>query len=109
SRRQMMQGAMRSSGVVILLPLGDDLSGMRQAPEPVEVETFVAESPVEAFDMSILGWLARFDKIEGDLVGIGPGIQGLASKLRSIVDQNAFGTAMALNELIQAADHALAR
>jgi hypothetical protein len=91
---------MGSLGVIVLLPFGDDLSGMGQALEPVEVKTFVAESSVEAFDVGILGRLARFDKIEGDLVGVGPGVERVAGEFRSIVDHDAFGTARAGNELV---------
>jgi hypothetical protein len=45
---EVLQGATRSLGVVILPPVGNDLTSMGQTPEPVEIEALVAESPVEA-------------------------------------------------------------
>ena len=39
----LIQGAVQALGVVILLPLGDDLSRLGQADEPVCVEALIAE------------------------------------------------------------------
>jgi hypothetical protein len=37
------QGAMRPLRIIVLLPGGDDLSGMGQTGEPVQVEAFITK------------------------------------------------------------------
>jgi hypothetical protein len=42
-------------------------------------------------------------------MGVGPRIQSLATKLRPIIDEDAFGNPIADNEVLQVADHPLTR
>ena len=55
---------MRPAGVVIDPPGLDDLAGIVEIEEPVLVEAFIPEPPVEAFDEGVLCWLARLDEVE---------------------------------------------
>ncbi len=62
SRRYPSNRSVRSHLVVVLTPDGDDLTGLSQGFEPVLVEAFVPELPVEAFDVGVLGGFARLDQ-----------------------------------------------
>jgi hypothetical protein len=39
--------------VVVVFPVADDDAGLRQGPEAVDVEAFVADTGVEGFDVAI--------------------------------------------------------
>ena len=49
---------MRPLAVVFVLPLCDLVPGVGQVSEPSSIQAFVSESPIEAFDMTILGGFA---------------------------------------------------
>src|SRR5689334_18447044 len=100
---------MGALGVVLLLPSVDDYTSMRQAPEPVEIQTLVAELAVEAFDMGILRGLARLNEVQRDAVRIGPSIQDLPSELRAIVHGDLLGRPVPGNELVEHPRHPLTR
>ena len=53
---------MRPVQIVVHPPVFDRPLGVRQAQEPVLVETLVAQSAVEALDESVLLGLARIDE-----------------------------------------------
>lgn len=55
---------MRALFVVVPSPSGDLLVGEVQAGEPVLVEAFIPETPVEALDVGVLRGLARLDELE---------------------------------------------
>ena len=87
-RRQMAQRAMRTKVVIVLPP------GLKFNPHIVEgekqadVQAFVPEPPVEAFDESVFNWPAGADKVEFDPRSIGPCVDGSAAKLRTIVQRD---------------------
>ena len=65
--------------VVVIEPPGPQWSGgVGEIEEPVLVEAFIAESPVEAFDEGVLGRLAEVDEVEPDAVAPGPLVEHLA-------------------------------
>ena len=66
---------MRSDRVVILTPGFHNGLRLRDAAEPVLVQTLVPKFPVEAFDVGVLHRLARRDEVQAYAVLIGPGIQ----------------------------------
>ena len=76
---------MRAHGVVIYPPGFDHLACMSEIHEPVLVQTFIAELPVEAVDERILCGLAALDEVQRHLVLIRPLIHDAAGKLRSVV------------------------
>jgi hypothetical protein len=98
----------RSFVIVFLLPALDAGSGLRQTGEPVQIETLIAELPVEALQVAVLRGLTWVDEIQGDTVRIRPGIQELPSELGAIVDRDLLGRANLGDELIEDADYALA-
>lgn len=55
---------MRPDLVVVHSPAFDDFPGVFQNGEPVEVQTVIAESTVEAFHECVLGRFAGLDKVE---------------------------------------------
>ena len=63
-RRSISQAAVRTRRIVIHPPRFDGLSGFVQAHEPVLVQAFVPEFPVETFDERILHRLARLDEMQ---------------------------------------------
>ena len=77
---------MGSIGVVLDPPVLDDPPGLGDGDEPVLVEAFVVEPPVEALDVGILDRFAGPDELEPHAVLVRPNVQSLASELGSVVD-----------------------
>ena len=59
---------MRSLCVVVDPPCFDDPAGLRQCPEEVLIEAFIAEARVERFDEPVLRGFARCDVMPFDTV-----------------------------------------
>ena len=57
------------------------------------VEAFVAELAVEALDVAVLHWPARFNEPVLDAVSLGPSDEGAAGELRAVVGADRFGVA----------------
>jgi len=64
--RQIAEAAMRSDGVVVVLPLRQRRSRVRERDEQSLIQEFVPETAVETFDESILGGLSRRDVVPFD-------------------------------------------
>lgn len=62
-RREPVEARVQSECVLVGPPFHDDHSGVRQAGEEVLVQTFIAQSAIEALDEAILGRLDRCDVI----------------------------------------------
>src|SRR6266852_4345167 len=87
-RRQIPQRAVRAHGVVIHPPGFDRLPCVSEIHEPVLVQTFIAELPVEALDERVLRGPAALDEMQRHLVLIRPLIHDAAGELRSVVYLN---------------------
>src|SRR5438477_7461799 len=97
------------SYLVVFLPPGfDQEAGFIESGEPVFVEAFIAELAVEAFDESVLGGFARCDEVQLHVVLLRPVVQGLASKLRAVVDGDGLRQAMSFGQAFQHGDDARA-
>ena len=96
-------------GIGAYPPFPDDLPGFGQAPKPVDIEAFVAELAVEALQVAVLHGPPRLDAIPCDALLIGPDIERLSGKLRTVVQSDALRDAMPEDELIEQARDALAR
>ena len=57
------QSIVRPKGIVIVPPTLHDGPGQGKAHEPMLVEAFVAQPPVEALDVGILDGLAGIDEV----------------------------------------------
>jgi hypothetical protein len=106
--------AVRPLSVVVLSPIFDDLASLGETakPEDVHAFVFVAERAIEALQVAVLHRFARIpglDEIEGDAVGIGPDIEGLAGELRAIIQRDLSGGAMPADQLLEQPHHPLAR
>ena len=71
--------------VVVLPPDGDGFSGLGQGFEPVLVEALIPELAVEAFNVGVLGWLARLNQDVLDTSCLHPCHEGPACELWSVV------------------------
>ena len=92
---------MGPAAVVVEPPSLDDLAGIGEIEEPVLVEAFVAEPPVEAFDEGVLGRLAEVDEVEADAVAPGPLVEHLADHLRPVVQDDLLGQPAGLGQALQ--------
>ena len=70
-----MERFVRPDGVVLLQPLFGDLPGLGKSAEEVHVQDVLTEGAIKALDVSILGWLARFDEVKNHFVPFGPALQ----------------------------------
>ncbi|AKE01779.1 hypothetical protein XM57_01590 [Burkholderia cepacia] len=68
-RRQLPQGAMRAHRVVVRAPRFDSHACIVETDERVLVQTFFAQSAVEAFDVRVFHRLAWTDGPIRDFVG----------------------------------------
>jgi hypothetical protein len=105
---QVLYGAMRSFVIVLLLPALDSGSGLRQTGKPMQIETHIAELPVEALQVTVLRRLARLDEVQGDAMRIRPRVQEMPRKLGAIVDGDLLWHAMGCDQLVEDADNSLA-
>lgn len=76
-------------GVVVRLPLGDDVAGLRQRSEAVRVEALVAKAAVEALGECVLGRFARLNELEVDAVVCRPLHEPKARELAAVVADDA--------------------
>ena len=63
---------------------------IRKRQEPVSVQTFSAELAVKALDERIVGWFAGTREVQRDTLGIGPQVQIVGDKLRTLINANGF-------------------
>src|SRR6201993_3348841 len=78
------QGGVTAVVVVVMFPVADDHPGVRQRPEAVDVEAFVADSAVERFDVTVAPRLAGWDEVQTDQAR-GPVSHCAASQFGAIV------------------------
>jgi hypothetical protein len=74
--------------------------------EPVLVQAFIPELPVEAFDECVLRGLATLDKVQRYLVLIGPLIHDAAGELGSIIYLDRSRCSTSLPQRLQYPHHA---
>jgi hypothetical protein len=79
---------MRPSCVVAHSPLLYHAPGVRQRKKPMLVEALVSQSAIETLDECILYGLSGPDELKVYAVRVRPGIEGLALKLRAVVENN---------------------
>ena len=79
---------MRPDLDVVLAPLLDDDAGFSQRVEDLAVEEFVAHAGIEAFDIAIFPWRARFDVGRFRTNSPNPVSDFLSNELRTVVGTN---------------------
>lgn len=90
------------SCLVVVIPEGiEQIPGVLEVDKLVFVEALVAELAVEAFDVTVLGRLARGDEAMRYLALVGPTFQRQAGKLGSVVGEQTAGPAAPLGDPVQ--------
>ena len=67
-------GAVRSDLVVVSTPTLELLPSIAKAQEPVRVQAFGPEAPIEALNERVVRWLSGAREVERHIVSIGPEI-----------------------------------
>ena len=98
---------MRPGSVVALSPALDRLMRVREREEPVLVQAFVSQSPVEAFDECVLYRLAKSDEIETHAALVSPGVESFTLKLRSVVQDDPLRKSAGDCQSLQHRDHTI--
>jgi len=97
---------MRSYGIVILLPGGENGAGLGERREERFIEALVAQPPYEALDESVLLRLAGRDVVPGHIARLHPLEHDHAGELGPVVRHAALGSATLIDERIKLACHA---
>ncbi len=97
--------AVRSDLVVVTPPCGNGLAGLLQGLKPVLIEALISEGAVEAFDVRVLGWAARFDQDVFDAVLLRPRHECPAGELRAVVGSDLLGVTPKRGCPVQQARH----
>ena len=108
-RRDSADAAVGAVLVVVPPPVSQDLPGLAETDEPVVVQALVAQPPVEALDVGVLGRLARIDQQVPDVVSGRLGEKGPARELRPAIGADRFRVAPEQGPPIQDARHVVAR
>ena len=88
--------------LIVIDPPGFDLSScITQTGKPVRIQTFIAQSPVEAFYIGILHRLARLDELQPHSAFFAPGRQCSLAKFRPVVEDNGFWQSSLAGDPIQ--------
>lgn len=100
-RRQIVERVVRT-GLVVVVPEGvEQFPGVVEGDELVFVEALVAELAVEAFDVAVLGRLARGDEAISHLAFVSPVLQRPTCKLRPVIRKQTAGPPAPLRDPIQ--------
>lgn len=97
----MLQGVVRTHGVVVILPRGDDVSGIVQIREPVLVQAFGADLVVNALDVRVLGGLHGAAEGECHLTCVRPRIEGAHDRLGAAVIRDRVGHASQAGDIVE--------
>ena len=104
-RWPIAQRAVRPNCVVLPTPPFDQDLCFRQRVEDLAVEQFVAQLPVERFDIPVLPGTPRLDEQRLHLQGVQPQPDARGRKLRAVGRANVRGEAMRHEQLRQRLEH----
>ncbi len=79
----MPQRRVRAALVVLAPPRFDFALRVFQTQEPVRIQAFLAQPPVERFRVGVVRWLSRTAEIQCHSVFIGPPIDRLRNEFRA--------------------------
>src|SRR5271154_7349304 len=83
--REVAERRVRTAGVVVLAPTADAVARIGQVAQAVEVEAFVAQLAVEAFDVTVLHRSPRRNVLKPDAMAFAPGVEVVAAELGPVV------------------------
>ena len=98
---------MWADGIIILAPAIEFLLGIGDRMKQMFVETFIAEPPMERFNIWIIGRRLRADKVEVDMLLGSLLSDGFADKLRVVIYRDRLGAALLFRQPIEDVDDAL--
>ena len=107
-RRDVSEGRVRTLLIVVLLPCGETGACLAERCEERLVQELVPQPPVEAFDESVLGRLARRDVVPADVPLLALAQDRHAGQFGPIVRYDGFWSASLGDDRIQLPRHALA-
>ena len=84
-RRLILQRAVRSQEVVVLLPASQLLAHILERKEHLDVQALIPEPSVETLDEAILDGLAGPNKVQLNPVAVGPGVHDATGKFTPVV------------------------
>lgn len=90
--------------VVAVTPVLGHTADLVQGGEHVSIQHLGPEGAVEAFDVGVLGWLARLDMDQGDAMPLRPLLEGGTDELRTVVQAQPFRGAAQFHQLLQRTD-----
>src|SRR5580704_5132987 len=100
---------MGTHGVVVALPCLERTACLGERGEQRLVQELVAQAAVEALDEGVLDGLAWSDVMPVDAGLAGPGQDGVAGQLRTVVAADGLGLAVDGDEQVELASHPFAR
>jgi len=95
---------MRPDGVVFFQPIFRDGLGFSYRLEKASIQDILPVSPIEALDVSILGWFSGLNEGPFNLMFCCPVGQLLGDELGAVVDTQLFGQSAPEGQHIQDAD-----
>lgn len=95
---------MRPGLVVVEAIILDNDSGFLEGVEQLTIEAFIPDLVMEAFNVAIFPWAARFDVQSLDVLGVKPVLYCIGHKLRHVIATHVFGSAILGNRFIQGHD-----
>ena len=81
---------MRAKHIVLVFPSADYIPCSLEIVKPVQVKTFIPELPIEAFNETVLHGFPGIDKHMLYMLLIGPCIESITGKFRTVVRKNFF-------------------
>ena len=72
--------------IIILPPVFSYDSHLFKIFKPISIKSIFSEKAIEPFDVCILSWLTRLDKLKFDLLGLTPITQSMRNELGSIIN-----------------------
>lgn len=97
---------MRTQGVVIVYPLGEQVAHLAQGSEEAGIEHFAAKQAVDTLDIGVLSRFARLNPVQGNALRFVPLARGGADELGTVVAAPFGWLPVLVDELGQQARHA---
>lgn len=90
---------------VVLLPVGELLADILQIREHLDIQAFIPQPTIEAFDQPIINGLARSDELELNVMPVGPSLHGPTRELTAVVHRDRSGHPAVMDNRLQGRGH----
>ena len=102
--REIAERAVRPDRVGVLPPGLDEAPRRLEGREPMLVQAFITQPPIEALHVGVLHRLAGVDEVQLDPAPVGLGIQGTPRELWPVIDRDEPGPVAHVGEARQDLD-----